>query len=106
MRIRGGPVLLVVSVSPSAGGNYQRIMEANGLLDGCTKCAKESKEDGEFPHERCISDRGLKTKGERRLLGERAGGPVQIGCIIVTYCHYLFNCFVLNAAAVVGGEPL
>lgn len=39
------------------------IMEANGLLDGCTKSAEESKEDGKFPHERCISDSELKTKG-------------------------------------------
>lgn len=69
------------------------------MLDGCVRSAKESKEDGEFPHERCIGDSELKTKGKPCLLGEGARGPVGIGCIILTFCHYLFNCFVLCSSA-------
>lgn len=75
--------------------NYETIMEANGLLDGCIRSAKESKEDGELPHERCICDSELKSKGTPCLLREGARGPVGIGCIILTDCYYLFNCFVL-----------
>lgn len=74
-------------------------MEANGLLDGCFRSAKESKKDGKFPHERCIGDSELKTKGKPCLLREGAGGAAGIGCIIPTYCHYLFNCFVLCLSA-------
>lgn len=84
-------------------------MGVNGLLDGCNASAKESKEDGEVPHERCTRDSELETKGEPCLLGEEAGGAGGIGCIILTYCHYLFNCFVLcssAAAADVGREQL
>lgn len=101
------PELLDVHISVVC--NYEMIMGANGLLDGCIRSAKESKEDGEFPHERCIGDSELKTKGKPCLLGEGARGPVGIGCIILTYCHYLFNCFVLCssvAAADVGREQL
>lgn len=82
------------------------LIEANGLLGGCIRSAKQSKEDGKFPHERCIGDSEITSAGEPGLLGESAPGPVGIGCTILTYCHYLFNCFVLCSPAAAAGEQL